>query len=248
MVHISDPVSVFGDIHGQYYDLLKALEVGGSIYKTKYLFLGDYIDRGYFSIEVVTLLMALKACFPNSVFLLRGNHECRFLTQTFNFMTECLAKYDQEIYDTIMTFFDTLPICAVINGKFIAVHGGISPELITLKDLNKVNRFMEPPEKGLLADILWSDPVDSESGDLSGVFTKNKQRGCSYVFGAEALSSFLQVNNLLCLIRGHEVQLEGFKMFNWRGQNFPQIITLFSAPNYCDTYNNKGAVISFSVY
>lgn len=246
-MYLSDPVTVFGDIHGQYYDLLKALSVGGDINVTKYLFLGDYVDRGAFSIEVLALLLALKINYPTSVYMLRGNHECRLMTQTFNFKTECLIKYDQEVYNYIMDFFDTLPLSAVINGKFIAFHGGISPELHTLQDLNKINRFVEPPKIGILVDVLWSDPIDSESGAMPKPFVFNKTRGCSWQFGAEALGSFLTKNNLMTCIRAHEVQLEGFKMLKWKNKNFPQIITVFSAPNYCDTYNNKGAIILFEV-
>lgn len=247
VVYIADPVSVVGDIHGQFYDLVKALEVGGDVLGTKYLFLGDYVDRGLFSIEVLILLMALKINFPNTVFMLRGNHECRLLTQTFNFKTECNIKYDQDVYAFFMDFFDTLPLSAVINGKFIALHGGISPQLATLKDLNHIDRFVEPQKEGLLVDILWADPVDSESGHLSKPFTFNDQRGCSFYFGAEALNNFLTRNNLVSCIRAHEVQIEGFKMFKWKSKNFPQIITIFSAPNYCDSYNNKAAVIMLSV-
>lgn len=246
-MYVSDPVTVVGDIHGQFYDLLKALEIGGDPRSTKYLFLGDYVDRGSFSIEVLVLLLALKINYPQSVFLLRGNHETRLMTQTFNFKAECCTKFDQEVYAFLMEFFDTLPICAVINGKFVALHGGISPNMNTIQDVNRLNRFMEPPEVGVMVDVLWSDPVDSESGHLERPFIYNQNRGCSYMFGADALSNFLTRNNLLCCIRAHEVQLEGFKMFQWKGKNFPQIITLFSAPNYCDSYNNKAAVIFFSV-
>jgi len=227
--------------------LLKALDIGGNFNYTKYLFLGDYVDRGCFSIEIMCILLALKINYPNTVFMLRGNHESRVMTQTHNFKEECLTKYDQEVYNCLMEFFDTLPISGVINGKFIAFHGGISPEISSIQDINKVNRFSEPPTKGLLADVLWSDPVDSESGNLHKPFVFNEQRGCSFMFGADALSTFLTRNNLICCIRAHEVQLEGFKMFNWRGKNFPQIITLFSAPNYCGSYNNKAAVITFAV-
>lgn len=197
--------------------------------------------------EVLTLLLALKINYPDTVFLLRGNHECRLITQSFNFKAECINKYDQDIYYFLMDFFDTLPISAVINGKFIALHGGISPDMVLLQDLNKINRFMEPPKSGLLVDVLWADPVDTESGHLFKPFIFNEARGCSYQFGADALSVFLARNNLLTCIRAHEVQLEGFKMYKWRSSNFPQIITIFSAPNYCDSYNNKGAVIMLAV-
>lgn len=234
-----------GDIHGQYYDLVKLLQVGGNPETNRYLFLGDFVDRGMFSIEVLVLIMALKIKFQDSIFLLRGNHECRQMTTSFNFREECLAKYDQEIFEMFSQLFDNLPLSAIINEKFIAFHGGISPELKSKSDINKIDRFKEPPKQGLFCDILWSDPVDKADGYVEGGFRSNDQRGCSYIYGTEVLSRFLQKNNLLSLIRAHEVQLEGYKMFNWRNKNFPQIITIFSAPNYCDSYNNKGAVIKF---
>ena len=179
--------------------------------------------------------------------MLRGNHECRQMTMNFNFKEECLSKYDQDVYDQFNELFDCLPISAIINGKFITFHGGISPELKKVSDLNKLNRFQEPPTIGLFCDILWSDPVDKSDGYLEQKFVHNEQRGCSYVYGVEALTRFLKKNNLISCIRAHEVQLEGYKMYNWKNKNFPQIITIFSAPNYCDSYNNKGAVIKFEV-
>lgn len=247
IVHLNDPVTVVGDLHGQYYDLLKLLNVGGDPDTTKYLFLGDYVDRGCFSIEVVLLLCALKIRYKDTIYMLRGNHECRQMTSSFNFKEECLAKYDQDIYEIFMDLFEALPISAIINGKFITFHGGISPDLKTLEELNKLNRFVEPPKKGIMCDLLWADPVDKLDGSLNEAYIRNEQRGCSYVFGAEALTKFLHTNKLLSCIRAHEVQLEGFKMYNWRNKNFPQIITIFSAPNYCDSYNNKGAIIKFEV-
>lgn len=245
LVAISDPVTVVGDIHGQFYDLLKLLSVGGNPDTTKYLFLGDFVDRGIFSLECMVLILALKLSRPATITLIRGNHECRQMTITFNFREECLAKQDQEIYDLFMDLFDALPISALINGKFIAFHGGISPDFKTISELNKIDRFKEPPATGALCDILWSDPVDRADGALEDDFIDNQQRGCSYFYGAKSLNSFLSKNGLLSVIRGHEVQLEGYKMFNWKSKNFPQVITVFSAPNYCDSYNNKGAIIKF---
>ncbi len=133
IVRIQDPVTVVGDIHGQYYDLLKLLEVGGNPEDTQYLFLGDYVDRGAFSIEVVILLYALKINFKSTIFMLRGNHECRQLTSFFNFKLECDVKYDEEVYERVMESFDALPIACIINEKFVAVHGGISPEVESVK-------------------------------------------------------------------------------------------------------------------
>lgn len=146
---IEDPLTVVGDIHGQYYDLVKILEVGGNPETTKYLFLGDFVDRGSFSIEVLLLLYSLKVTFPDTVYFLRGNHECRQMTSFFNFRAECLYKYDQEIYDIFMESFDHIPLSCIINTRFLAVHGGISPDLKSIEDINKINRFGEPPKQGI---------------------------------------------------------------------------------------------------
>jgi serine/threonine-protein phosphatase 2B catalytic subunit len=119
--------------------------VGGNPQNTKYLFLGDFVDRGSFSIEVLILLFSVKLNYPNTVYFLRGNHECRQMTSFFNFRDECKYKYDQDIYDILMDCFDLIPLCCIVNGKFLAVHGGISPELKTIDDLKRMDRFKEPP-------------------------------------------------------------------------------------------------------
>lgn len=246
LLQLKDPVTVVGDIHGQFHDMIKMLEIGGSPETTRYLFLGDYVDRGSFSIEVVLLLYAIKVSFPSTVYMIRGNHECRQMTAFFNFRSEVMYKYDLEVYDKFMESFDMLPLSCVINNKFIALHGGISPELRTLDDINRLNRFTEPPRQGLYCDILWSDPVENDQGRSPDLFKSNEVRGCSYFFNVEAVNRFLRRNDLLSVIRAHEAQLDGYKMHRWNGNNeFPVVITIFSAPNYCDVYNNKAAVIKF---
>eukprot|EP00347_Sterkiella_histriomuscorum_P024029 403332551 len=235
LLSLHDPVTVVGDIHGQYYDFVKMLDVGGSPAKTKYLFLGDYVDRGSFSCEVVILLYALKLNFPQTIYMLRGNHECRQMTQFFNFRAECLYKYDQETYELFMETFDALPISCLVNDKFLALHGGISPELKTINDLKNLQRFQEPPRVGLFCDILWSDPVEDEKGQCPQRFQQNDVRGCSYFFGQQATNQFLHKNKLLSILRAHEAQFDGYKMHKWNGASeFPVVITIFSAPNYCD--------------
>ncbi|CAD8124068.1 unnamed protein product [Paramecium sonneborni] len=248
VIYLQDPLTVVGDIHGQYYDLLKLLEpkVGGNPETTKYLFLGDFVDRGSYSIEVVILLYAIKINYPNTVYFLRGNHECRQLTAFFNFKDECLYKYDQETYDMLMDSFDLFPLSCIINSKFIAIHGGISPDLKSIEDIKKLDRYHEPPRSGLFCDLLWSDPVDHDQGNLDSQWKSNEVRGCSWFFGNDASTKFLQRNSLISIIRAHEAQLDGYKMHRWNGgQDFPVVITIFSAPNYCDVYNNRGAVIKF---
>lgn len=132
ILKLKDPVIIVGDIHGQFYDLISLLELGGEPSSNQYLFMGDYVDRGSFSIEVLILLYAAKLTFPENIWLMRGNHECRQLTTFFNFKQECEIKYDIELYNAIMTSFDALPLGCIINSKFACVHGGISPNIDTV--------------------------------------------------------------------------------------------------------------------
>lgn len=211
LLELDAPITVCGDIHGQYYDLMKLFEVGGNPADTRYLFLGDYVDRGYFSIECVLYLWSLKIWYPNSLFLLRGNHECRHLTDYFTFKLECKHKYSEEIYDLCMESFCALPLGAVMNKQFLCIHGGLSPEFQTLDDLRAINRFREPPTHGLICDLLWADPMEDFGQETTNEsFVHNHVRGCSYFFTYHAACQFLERNNLLSIIRAHEAQDAGY--------------------------------------
>merc|ERR1711904_40588 len=158
--------------------------------------------------------------------------------------------YNAGVYDAIMDCFDNLPLAATINGKFLAVHGGISPDLKKLKDLNGIDRFHEPPREGIQCDLIWSDPMEDKEGQPSKKgadhWIPNEVRGCSYFFTFDAAVNFLQKNSLLSVIRAHEAQVEGYKMHKTNpATGFPSVITIFSAPNYCDCYNNKAAILKF---
>ncbi|KAF8634050.1 hypothetical protein AX17_004314 [Amanita inopinata Kibby_2008] len=258
LVHVSSPVTICGDIHGQYYDLMKLFDVGGTFDENNYLFLGDYVDRGNFGIECLLYLYALKLCHPSRIVLLRGNHECRHLTEYFTFKRECLHKYSARVYDACIASFCALPIAAVVDGRFFCVHGGLSPELITLNDLNHLNRFQEPGSHGLLCDLLWSDPIPTYGHEHEHsphgppvppgtTFLPNTQRGCSYTFTYDAACQFLERNALLGVIRGHEAQDAGYTMHRKTPtKKFPSVITIFSAPNYLDVYRNRGAVLKYA--
>ena len=251
LIEVSQPVCIVGDIHGQYYDLIRILEIGGDPKNINYLFLGDYVDRGHFSIECVLLLWALKLKYPNRINLLRGNHECKHLTTHFTFKRECEIKYSNKVYDACIRSFCLLPLCALVNKQLFCVHGGLSPDMHKQSELSKINRDREPPSSGLMCDLLWSDPAsdyneDKKTSSEKKNFSVNLNRGCSYFYGFNAVSNFLKANNLLCLIRAHEAQDNGFRLYkNIEKTKFPSVITVFSAPNYLDVYNNKGAIIVY---
>ncbi|KAL2760873.1 hypothetical protein ACRALDRAFT_2039414 [Sodiomyces alcalophilus JCM 7366] len=247
LLEMDAPITVCGDVHGQYYDLMKLFEVGGDPSETRYLFLGDYVDRGYFSIECVLYLWCLKIHYPNSLWLLRGNHECRHLTDYFTFKLECKHKYSEAVYEACIESFCALPLAAVMNKQFLCVHGGLSPELHTLDDIRAIDRFREPPTQGLMCDLLWADPLEEFGQEkTSDFFLHNHVRGCSYFFSYPAACAFLEKNNLLSIIRAHEAQDAGYRMYRkTRTTGFPSVMTIFSAPNYLDVYNNKAAVLKY---
>ncbi|NXS74768.1 PP2BC phosphatase, partial [Pandion haliaetus] len=228
MIEVEAPITVCGDIHGQFFDLMKLFEVGGSPNNTRYLFLGDYVDRGYFSIECVLYLWSLKINHPKTLFLLRGNHECRHLTEYFTFKQEC--KYQQCKEDlNILIFHQHCP-------DFVYVF--------------QLDRFKEPPAFGPMCDLLWSDPSEDYGNEKTlEHFAHNTVRGCSYFYrqvGYPAVCEFLQNNSLLSVIRAHEAQDAGYRMYRKsQTTGFPSLITIFSAPNYLDVYNNKAAVLKY---
>eukprot|EP01090_Pellita_catalonica_P019662 TRINITY_DN6767_c0_g2_i1.p1 TRINITY_DN6767_c0_g2~~TRINITY_DN6767_c0_g2_i1.p1 ORF type:complete len:558 (+),score=74.07 TRINITY_DN6767_c0_g2_i1:1-1674(+) len=255
------PVTIVGDIHGQFYDLMNLMKHAGDPKNgTRYLFLGDYVDRGSFSCEVVFYLCSIKINYPERVWLLRGNHESIGMTNFFNFKEEVLFKYNETVYDAFTKLFDSLPLAATVQGKhtgkYLCLHGGIGPSLNSLDDIRKIDRFGEVPDAGAFCDILWADPftdqytVNDESLLKSVEFLPNDIRGCSYVYGYKAVKDFLKRNNLSAIIRAHEAQQEGYQEHFFlpekERKKDPLVITVFSAPNYCDMYSNKAAYCIFN--
>ncbi|NWX67447.1 PP2BC phosphatase, partial [Alca torda] len=239
MIEVEAPITVCGDIHGQFFDLMKLFEVGGSPNNTRYLFLGDYVDRGYFSIECVLYLWSLKINHPKTLFLLRGNHECRHLTEYFTFKQEC--KYQQ-----FQSLDWMLPDGVRLIGAEIMTS--VCSEMSWKTPASSLlDRFKEPPAFGPMCDLLWSDPSEDYGNEKTlEHFAHNTVRGCSYFYSYPAVCEFLQNNSLLSVIRAHEAQDAGYRMYRKsQTTGFPSLITIFSAPNYLDVYNNKAAVLKY---
>jgi len=225
--------TVCGDVHGQYYDLLNIWEINGLPSETNpYLFNGDFVDRGSFSVEVIVMLFAWKLCHPNHLHLARGNHETRNMNKLYGFEGEVTKKYDEPLYQLFCEAFCLLPLCHVINKQVFCVHGGLfAKDDVTLDDIRKVNRVCEPPDDGLMTEMLWSDPQPGRGRAPS-------KRGVAVAFGKDVTDNFLQTNNLKLVIRSHEMKEEGYEV-----EHGGNLVTIFSAPNYCDQMGNKGAFI-----
>ena len=163
------------------------------------------------------------------------------MTSGYGFRIEVLVKYDLEVYEAFIDLFCALPIAGLLNNMIFLVHGGISSRLKTLADVNLIQRFREPPTKGILCDLLWSDANYDENEQH---ILPNSGRGCGILFNKSLLLEFLKRNNLICMIKAHEQCESGFKMIYWDDPFFPSLISVFSAPNYCDSYGNKAGLIT----
>jgi serine/threonine-protein phosphatase PP1 catalytic subunit len=236
LLELSPPLTVCGDIHGQFHDLLRIFDLAGRPPDTRYLFLGDYVDRGFQGVDVVCLLFAYKIKYPDRIYLLRGNHECTYINRLYGFYEECHEAYlGKEAWKTFSETFNCLPIAAIIEKKIFCVHGGISPVLYSLDDITEIARPLEVPEAGLLCDLVWADP----NPDVE-IWTEN-ERGTSYCFGAQQVNDFLIKFDFDLICRAHQSVDDGFDFPFSPQQN---LITVFSAPNYCYEYMNKGAILN----
>ncbi|KAI9373351.1 Metallo-dependent phosphatase-like protein [Aspergillus egyptiacus] len=294
---VSTPVTICGDIHGQFYDLLELFRVSGGMpdnslaeppktasvitsadieppttitdpdlrkklknpgssedaedttsdagrdrspsagsgsvnANRNFVFLGDYVDRGYFSLETLTLLLCLKAKFPDRVTLVRGNHESRQITQVYGFYEECLQKYgNASVWKACCQVFDFMTLGAIIDGRVLCVHGGLSPEIRTLDQVRVVARAQEIPHEGAFCDLVWSDPDDVETWAVS-------PRGAGWLFGDKVADEFCHVNDLTLIARAHQLVNEGYK-YHFQNSN---VVTVWSAPNYCYRCGNLASV------
>ncbi|KAK1278333.1 Serine/threonine-protein phosphatase PP1 [Acorus gramineus] len=232
LLELQAPINVCGDIHGQFSDLLRLFEYGGFPPDSNYLFLGDYVDRGKQSIETISLLLAYKIKYPDKFFLLRGNHECASINRIYGFYDECKRRFSVRLWKIFTDCFNCLPVAAVIDDKILCMHGGLSPELDSLDRVRKIERPVDVPDQGLLCDLLWADPDKEIKG------WGENDRGVSYTFGADKVAEFLMKHDLDLVCRAHQVVEDGYEFFAER-----QLVTIFSAPNYCGEFNNAGALM-----
>lgn len=261
VVKIRTPVKIFGNLHGNFQDLMRFFELwkaptenalGGDIDSFAYIFLGNYVDRGNRSLETICLLMSLKLKYPDQIQLLRGNHEDRLINSIYGFGEECRSRLHEDINDPNSVFqainntFSFLPMAAIIEDKIVCIHAGIGPNISKYEDLLKIHRPIEitqdstSPEQGVLLNTLWSDPTetDSELGFRRNFIRDHGNSGNIVKYGSDKLIQFLQASNLDIMIRGHEIALDGFDIFaNSR------LITVTSCTNYCGKHKNAACVL-----
>ncbi|XP_046658681.1 LOW QUALITY PROTEIN: serine/threonine-protein phosphatase 5-like [Homalodisca vitripennis] len=231
----NDKFTVCGDIHGQFYDLMNIFDLNGLPSETNpYLFNGDFVDRGSFSVECIFVLFGFKLLYPDTFYMARGNHESQTMNQMYGFEGEVKAKYTSQMAELFTEVYNWLPLTHCLNNRVLVMHGGLfSKDGVTLDDLRKIDRNRQPPEEGLMCELLWSDPQPTY-----GRATSKRGVGCS-VSVPDVTSNFLKTNKLDYIIRSHEVQERWYEV-----AHDGKCITVFSAPNYCDSMGNKGAFIT----
>ncbi|KAI7401142.1 Metallo-dependent phosphatase [Hortaea werneckii] len=172
---------------------------------------------------------------PSNFFLNRGNHETDDMNRMYGFEGECKAKYNERIFKLFSESFSALPLATLVGDKYLTLHGGLfSDDNTSLDDIRKLNRHSQrqPGQEGLMMEMLWTDPQPNPGRGPS-------KRGVGLQFGPDITKRFCEKNNLEAVIRSHEVRMEGYEV-----EHDGRCITVFSAPKYCDSTENKGAYIN----
>jgi len=228
--------TICGDIHGQFYDLMNVFELNGQPSEDNpYLFNGDFVDRGSFSVECIFTLFGFKLLYPNHFFMSRGNHESENMNKMYGFEGEVKAKYSSTMVELFTEVYNWLPLSHCINSRVLVMHGGLFKEDgVKLDDIRATDRNRQPPDEGIMCELLWSDPQPMYGRSPS-------KRGVGCQFGPDVTRKFLADNNLDYIVRSHEVKDNGYEV-----SHDGKCITVFSAPNYCDSMGNKGAFINLT--
>ncbi|CAD6184149.1 unnamed protein product [Caenorhabditis auriculariae] len=243
-------IIVVADLHGQVVHLLRIIRTCGFPPNQRYLFLGDYVDRGAQGVVAMILLLCLRLRYPRHVFLLRGNHEDVNTTLNYGFYDECLSRWrvdgdevthGEKAWRAFLSAFNSMPIAAVIGSRIFCAHGGISPFIRSLEDINKVTRPAIVPPYGIACDLLWSDP--SPPGQFGWSLS---HRGISFTYGSKAVEEFCNEHSLSCVIRGHQIFNEMYR-YGYVLRCNGRLVSLFSALNY-ENYKNNACVakVTFS--
>ena len=227
------PIVICGDIHGQLHDLFELFKISGGPENNRYLFLGDYVDRGYYSLETFAYLACLKLKYPDHIYLLRGNHECRQVNQLYGFYDECVNVYGHAgLWRMCNEVFDLLPIGALVANKIFCIHGGLSPEVKLIEQIPLIERQDELPANGALADLTWSDPDDIDGWGAN-------PRGAGWLFGPQPTHEFCANNKIDLICRAHQLAMSGYQYHF--GET--QLVTVWSAPNYMYRSGNDASVL-----
>lgn len=239
-LYVCDRINVFGDLHGQFDDLLGWLNVIGDPHHTheQYLFLGDYVDRGQHDVETILFLLIYNYLYPKRFVLLRGNHECYQQNSHYGFKQNCKMHFNTNgliIWKLINEIFNNLPRCALIDDTILCMHGGVSPHMLQsdfeLDNLHEMKSDRGDADFGILTDLFWADPHTNLRG------FKPNDRGISYAFGRDVVKRIHKKHNTSLIVRAHQVIHEGYEYFD------PGLLTIFSAPNYTGTMSNNAAVL-----
>ena len=234
LIEVTPPIVVCGDIHGQYSDLLRIFDKNGFPPEVNYLFLGDYVDRGRQNIETICLMFCLKIKYPENFFMLRGNHECPAINRVYGFYEECNRRYKSvRLWSAFQDTFNWMPLCGLIGGRILCMHGGLSPHLQSLDQLRQLPRPQDPPNPSMGIDLLWADPDQWVKGWQANT------RGVSYVFGQDVVMDACQRLDIDLIARAHQVVQDGYEFFASK-----RMVTIFSAPHYCGQFDNSAATMT----
>ena len=262
LIKIRSPCKIFGNIYGVYNDLMRFFESygnpsdniqNGDINVMQYIFLGDFCDRGLYSLETVLLLFALKIKYPNFIYLIRGHHEDKNINEFYGLGKECKERLNDDInkensiFNLINKVFDYLPFGVIVDGTTLLIHGGIGCSIEKLDDINNINRpisvvhDVKNIEELHVIDLLYSEYDDNENNYNVNNERDKMKKGFIVKYGKKRLDSFLNNNNINLLITAHQFVKDGFCTFN-----NDKLLVLFSATNYMDKYNNIGAMITIA--